>query len=85
MIKYNKGDIVLLEKVYLKLRPWDSRHPDLTKWTGGSDGIKCSLCGSQNFINRGTQYNKKTYRIRLQCRENGCGKWNTGKLMKKRS
>ena len=29
MVEYNKQDIVLLEKVYYALRPWDTYHPNM--------------------------------------------------------
>jgi len=71
MIRYNKQDVVLLEKVYLKLRPYMHNHPlavDVNQFA-------CPVCGSRRVQKRGWMitaggiYRKKRY----QCQE--CGKW----------
>ena len=43
MLKYNKKDVILLEDVYLILRPWMKSHPNINLWQP-EDG--CSHCGS---------------------------------------
>lgn len=48
MAEYNIGDVVLLEKVYLKLRPWIKSHPNIALYTL-SDGTTCSNCGSDKI------------------------------------
>lgn len=45
---YNIGDVVLLEKVYLKLRPWIKGHPNIGLYSL-SDGTVCSNCGSSHI------------------------------------
>ena len=42
MAAYNKQDVVLLERVYLKLRPWIKNHPHVNYELPGS----CPKCGS---------------------------------------
>lgn len=49
MEEYNKGDVELLEKVYLRLRPWIKRHPNLALYSL-SDGISCPNCGSNDIV-----------------------------------
>ena len=43
MLKYNKQDVIILEKVYLKLRPWIYKHPNINSINGIN---KCPFCGS---------------------------------------
>lgn len=45
---YNQGDVELLEKVYIKLRPWIKSHPNLALYTL-SDGTICPNCGSDEI------------------------------------
>ena len=44
MLKYNVQDVVVLEEVYLKLRPWIRNHPNVGNWLD-LDGPVCSNCG----------------------------------------
>lgn len=48
MSTYNMGDVDLLEKIYLKLRPWIKSHPNVGLYTL-SDGASCSNCGGTNL------------------------------------
>jgi uncharacterized protein YprB with RNaseH-like and TPR domain len=52
MKKYNKMDVILLEKVYYKLRPWIQKHPNLSV-INNSRGT-CPNCGGKNLIKKGT-------------------------------
>lgn len=55
MEKYNKQDVVLLEKVYLKLRSW-SIVPDLNLWKlGNNDNLNgnCPRCGNKTLRSKG--------------------------------
>jgi len=45
MERYNVGDVVLLERIYLKLRPWIKGHPNLGLYVESDDPI-CPNCGS---------------------------------------
>ena len=73
---YNKQDVVLLEKVYLALRPWMSSHPRVSK---SADGI-CPVCGSSKVQKRGFNYTRYYKYQRYAC--NDCGAWSQGKLEK---
>lgn len=58
MLDYNKLDVLILEEVYLKLRPWIKSHPNLNMY---QSEIGCSTCGSLNTTFKGyytTQVNK---------------------------
>lgn len=70
MQKYNKQDVVLLEKVYDRMLPWIPRHAN---WSVFQNSLVCPNCGSVHFQKRGL-YNSQagTYQ-RYQC--NKCGTW----------
>ena len=79
MKRYNKADVRLLEKLYVRLLPWIPAHPngllfDETslgerKWRGE----KCSRCGSGNVQKRGFQYTRSYVYQRYHC--TSCGSW----------
>ncbi len=62
MLKYNKKDVILLEDVYLIMRPWAKSHPNMNLWQS-EDG--CHACGSLKIHPKGyytTNVNKyRTY------------------------
>lgn len=65
MVKYNKNDVVILEKLYKKLLPWTQ-----TITTARS---LCSACKGGHFNQHGYSFtNGKKYK-RLQCQD--CGNW----------
>ena len=70
MIKYNKQDVRLLEKIYLKLRPFMSNHPNLGVYTGDTT---CPKCGSKKMQKRGYAMTSGGKYQRLQCQD--CGGW----------
>jgi hypothetical protein len=49
MLKYNKWDVSLEEEVYLRLRPWMEKHPNLNLFSLDSDTPHCPACGSLNL------------------------------------
>ena len=65
MKRYNKQDVVLLEQVYLYLRPWIANHPNVSVLNGKSDG--CPKCGSDHLQKRGVRRNKTTAYQTYQC------------------
>lgn len=68
MKDYNAQDVILLERNYLKLRPWISNHfPVIT------DKLGCPRCGSVNLQKRGLQRNATTAYHRIFC--NDCRGW----------
>lgn len=69
MEKYNKGDVLVLEGVYTKLRPFMKRHPRVVN----SEGIKCPICGSFHLEARGYLTNLSGKFQRYQCLD--CRRW----------
>lgn len=70
MRRYNARDVELLEKVYLKLRPWMTNHPNLNLYT---DGSGCPSCKSNNIQRRGVSVKQNGKRFRFQCQS--CASW----------
>lgn len=78
MCKYNKRDVVLLEKVYLKMLPYITNHPNLNLF--GETLTSCPNCGSDDLQKRGHSYTRTSKNERLKC--NGCGSWHIGSRIK---
>lgn len=74
MLKYNKIDVILLEKVYNRLRDWNERRPRTT--ISYSDGETCPECKSGNIVKWGRRYGKKGYSQLYACKN--CGTRSTG-------
>lgn len=73
MERYNKQDVVLLEKVYFKMQPWIKGHPNHGDHT---DNAVCTNCGSKHLQRRGTAVNASGSYPRYQCVD--CGAWARG-------
>jgi len=72
MTKYCIQDVKLLEKLYLKIRPYIRNHPHM----GKVGAHECGACGSTHVQSRGTR-RTRAYKIqRLQCQT--CGSWQDG-------
>jgi hypothetical protein len=76
MAKYNKQDVVLLEKVYLKLRPWMDNHPAMNLLSGNMTA--CPKCTRGPLQKRGTSITKTLTYQRYQC--TACGGWSRSRL-----
>jgi hypothetical protein len=71
MESYNKKDVELLERVYLKLRPWIKNHPDVADRPDG-----CPKCGGVRLKSHGIRrMATRSYR-RFYCKD--CGGWSRG-------
>jgi hypothetical protein len=76
MSRYCKQDVKLLEKLYMKVRPFIKDHPHM----GNVKGHECGACSSKQVQSRGYR-RTKAFRIqRLQCQT--CGSWQDGKREK---
>lgn len=64
--KYNKQDVVLLEKVYHKLLPWMDRHPNMAL-LHNRDG--CPKCGSSKVIKDGIRANSMAIQQQWKCKK----------------
>lgn len=70
MKEYNIGDIITLEELYYKLRPWIKSHPNRTIDT---NSVVCPTCGSDAYHNRGTYRTNSALYQRHCC--NNCHSW----------
>ena len=76
MTKYCIQDVVILEKLYVRIRPFIRNHPHL----GRAGAEQCGACGSSHLQSRGTR-RTRAYKIgRLHCQS--CGAWQDGKRTK---
>lgn len=73
MEKYNKQDVLLLEKVYYEFRPWIKGHPNHSLYSGAA---VCPHCASKHFQARGIQRTLAAIYQRFQCLD--CGSWFKG-------
>lgn len=71
MEEYNIADVVSLEELYLRLRPYMKNHPNVSRANGN---VSCPKCGSSNIQYRGYYYTRAglCYR-RFVCLD--CGGW----------
>ena len=70
--EYNIEDVILLEKVYLKMRPYMKRHPNVAVFME-EDRPLCPKCGSGDVQLRG-YVTTNVYKYR-KYRCNSCGGW----------
>lgn len=70
--EYNIVDVLSLEELYLKLRPWDKFHPNLGVYDP-KPGHQCSKCQSHNLSPRGFTYTQVGKYQRYRCDD--CGGW----------
>lgn len=79
MMKYNVMDVILLENIYLKLRPYMVNHPNWNIFT--DERGNCPNCGGCKLQRRGMVKNLKSVSQRFQCQD--CGAWSHSKIEKK--
>lgn len=70
MRAYNARDVVLLERVYDRLKPWAASHPNLSAL---SDKHCCPVCQSTHIQRRGFNLAKVRKTPRFHCQN--CGHW----------
>jgi hypothetical protein len=67
MARYCDRDVELLEKVYLKMRPWDKQHPNVATISNQPD--VCRSCGeNKGFVQNGHDYTKTGKYKRYKCK-----------------
>lgn len=76
MEAYCKQDVRLLEKVYLKLRPWFSNHPNMNLYN--KTERCCPNCGSSKVQKQGYSYTRVNKFQRWKCLD--CGSWHQSPL-----
>ena len=80
MRKYNIQDVTLLEKIYLKMLPFITNHPNVNLY---SDEVtpRCRNCGSGNIQSRGFRFSNLGKAPAFKCKEIECGAWSQGKYI----
>lgn len=68
MGEYNRNDVVIMEPLYERLRPWIVGHPNMQTL-----GLACPKCESKNVQRRGVQVAISQTYVRLHCQ--ACGSW----------
>lgn len=70
LLKYNKKDVEILEKIYIKLRPWIKGHPNLNVI---EEREVCPYCSSKNYTDvKGKYYITQHYKYPIfKCKD--CG------------
>lgn len=72
MKEYNIIDVLALEEVYLKMRPYITNHPNLAVFND-PEAPTCPKCNSQEIQWRGYAYTNVGQFHRYQCKD--CGGW----------
>lgn len=71
MERYNKNDVVILEGVYNKIKPWIKTQASFAARNG--DRLVCPKCGGKNYQQRGFMYTKVAKYARFACTD--CRSW----------
>lgn len=53
MERYNKQDVILLEKLYNRIRPFIKQHPNMGFWAKDPEALTCPVCGSGRLEDQG--------------------------------
>jgi RNase_H superfamily len=73
MARYNRHDVVLLERVYERLRPWHTSHPNIAI---DSAPVGCPACASVRLQRRGFGFSANRKYQQYVCLD--CGRWSKG-------
>jgi len=76
MVRYCKTDVTLLEKIYKKLRPYMSTHPNMAVYDD-SPIPTCPKCNSEKIVKEGYAYTNAGKYQQYSCK--ACGGWSRGK------
>ena len=73
MTRYCAGDVVTLEALYMKLRPWVQNHPATKPREESNTNPPCPMCHERKLESRGYSISRKGKVPKAQCR--ACGHW----------
>jgi hypothetical protein len=76
MQHYNIMDVRVLEEVYLKMRPWIDKHPNVGIYMDAKSPV-CPKCGSKHVEKRGYSYTEAGVYNKFHCLK--CGGYSRGK------
>lgn len=77
MLDYNIQDVILLEKLYIKLAPWYTVHPSVVNYAKINKKT-CTVCGSSALIRKGEVSTNVSTFDAYQCGD--CGHWSRGRF-----
>lgn len=80
MRKYCDRDVEMLEKIYLKMRPWDQQHPNMANIAGRPQDCRLG-CKNPGFVSAGWKYTKTGRYRRWQCKN--CRTYNADRTTEK--
>jgi len=78
MIKYCKNDVMMLQRLYYKIRPWISNHPNMGLYDDKGRPT-CPNCGGTKVVKKGLAYTNAGVYQRWRCKD--CGTPLRGKTM----
>lgn len=78
MERYNKQDVVLLEKVYLRMRPFMTNHPNMNLLQNTL--MACPICGTGKLTKHKLRPTRSGLKQQYQCRS--CGSYHTAESVK---
>lgn len=71
---YNEHDVLALEELYMKLRVWDDKHPNIDVHST-NELPACPVCGGTHLHKRGSYFTNTGEFQRYQCASGTCGAW----------
>ena len=83
MARYNEQDVLLLEQIYWKLRPFIEDHPNMAALSADNLNVPagvCPTCLSGDVHKRGFSITKTGRKQRFQC--GSCGSWSSGSFQR---
>lgn len=73
MVEYCTQDVLLLEKLYLKMLPWIENHPNLGLYNLSGNRPSCPKCGNEKITWQGFHRTTTHLYHSFKCKE--CGGW----------
>ena len=71
MEEYNKHDVLSLEELYMNIRGWDSKHPNMALFNHNEE-VQCNVCNSTDLSKNGFARTNLSLFQQYKC--NNCGK-----------
>lgn len=83
MQRYNDGDVLELERIYLRLRGWDNLHPNTSLYTDSTQ-LLCPVCGGGDVEpTGGFSYTQTAKYATYRCKTLSCGKISRARVSEK--
>ena len=82
MERYNKRDVTIMEKIYVRMLPWIKTHPNYGLYTDSNRPV-CKNCGSSKVVMKGMEYTSVGKYQRYKCRK--CGAPQRGAVLLNKS